>query len=222
MSIGPIGRMLVAEAIRRYHAPAGTPRLPHLRNVVLGLPGAAVGSGRLLLRRYLQHPRVPGFFVLNPSRTYGFSYHAEHFPSQDSRVMLSDAVDRFGLPRLRVDLRFDERDALALFRAHELMRDWFTNTGMGTLRYRQPPAETPAAILACARHGTHQIGTARMAASSRDGVVDVNLATFGVTNLYVASSAVFPTSGQANPTLTIVAFAARLAQYLAASAARSG
>jgi len=37
----------------------------------------------------------------------------------------------------------------------------------------------------------------------------------------VLGSAVFPTSGQANPTLSIVAFAARLAEKLAAAPALS-
>jgi choline dehydrogenase-like flavoprotein len=68
-------------------------------------------------------------------------------------------------------------------------------------------------------HGSHQIGSARMAANRRDGVVDGDLACFDSPNLYVLSSAVFPTSGQANPTLSIVAFAARLAEKLAAPAA---
>jgi choline dehydrogenase-like flavoprotein len=59
-------------------------------------------------------------------------------------------------------------------------------------------------------YGGHHIGTARMAASPRDGVVDENCRVFGMENLFVAGSAVFPTSGQANPTLTIVALALRL------------
>jgi choline dehydrogenase-like flavoprotein len=62
--------------------------------------------------------------------------------------------------------------------------------------------------------GGHHIGTARMAATARDGVVDRDCALFELPNLYVASSAVFCTSSHANPTLTIVALAIRLAGTL--------
>lgn len=214
MSIGPLGRLLVAEAIRRYHAPEGTARGPHLRNIALGLPSAIGGSARFLWQRHLSRWRMPGFFVRNPGRTYGLSYHAEHFPSAQSRVRLSDLRDCYGLSRLHVDLRFSKLDAQALFRAHELMRDWLAATGLGQLRYRQPAEQTVQAILDIARHGTHQIGTVRMASNALQGVVDGHLRCFGVPNLHVASSAVFPSSGQANPTLTLVALAMRLAARL--------
>jgi len=214
MSIGPVGRLLMAEAIRRYHAPEGTARGPHLANVLRDLPSAIGGSARFLYQRYLSRWRIPGFFIRNPNRTYGLSYHAEHLPSAGSRVTLSTEHDRFGLPRLRVDLRFGMQDAQALFRAHELMREWLEATGIGVLRYRQPAEDTPQAILAVAKHGTHQIGTVRMGTDRHTGIVDRNLRSFDVSNLYVASSAVFPSSGQANPTLTIVALATRLGAHL--------
>ena len=56
----------------------------------------------------------------------------------------------------------------------------------------------------------HHMGTTRMAASPREGVVDADCRVHGTTNLFVAGSSVFPTTGNANPTLTIVALALRL------------
>ena len=57
-----------------------------------------------------------------------------------------------------------------------------------------------------------------MGASPATGVVDRNGKVFGVNNLSIAGSAVFPTSSQANPTLTIVAMALRLADHLGRNA----
>jgi choline dehydrogenase-like flavoprotein len=91
---------------------------------------------------------------------------------------------------------------------------WLRDSGHGFLRYRQPEDQTVAAILAVAEHGTHQLGTTRMGRDRRDGVVDENLKTFDVSNLYVVGSSIFPTSSQANPTFTAVALAVRLAEHL--------
>jgi choline dehydrogenase-like flavoprotein len=65
--------------------------------------------------------------------------------------------------------------------------------------------------------GDHPMGTTRMSASPATGVVDANCRTFGLDNVFVASSSVFPRGGWSNPTLTIVALAARLADYLRAT-----
>ena len=73
-----------------------------------------------------------------------------------------------------------------------------------------------ARVLAQAPDGVHQIGTARMGANERAGVVDGDCRVFGSSNLFVAGSAVFPTSGQANPTFSAIALAVRLARYVAA------
>jgi choline dehydrogenase-like flavoprotein len=60
----------------------------------------------------------------------------------------------------------------------------------------------------------HHLGTTRMAADARRGVVDENCRLHETENLYVAGSSVFPSAGFANPTLTIVALAIRLADHL--------
>lgn len=58
------------------------------------------------------------------------------------------------------------------------------------------------------------MGTTRMHASPKHGVVDANCRVHGVNNLFVVGSSVFPTAGSANPTLTILALAIRLADHI--------
>ena len=65
------------------------------------------------------------------------------------------------------------------------------------------------------------MGTTRMSDDPATGVVDRNCRLFGMGNLYVAGSSVFPGFGHGTPTLTIVQLALRLAEHLAADEARS-
>ena len=60
----------------------------------------------------------------------------------------------------------------------------------------------------------HFMGTTWMHDNPRNGVVDADCRVHGVPNLFIAGSSVFPTGGFANPTLTIVALALRLATHL--------
>jgi choline dehydrogenase-like flavoprotein len=62
--------------------------------------------------------------------------------------------------------------------------------------------------------GWHHMGTTRMHASSREGVVNENCRLHGMQNLFVAGASCFPTAGSANPTFTIVAMTLRLADHL--------
>lgn len=215
MAAGPVARLLVAEAIRTRHVVPRMPILPHLHNVLRDLPRAAACAAMSMLHRHLTPMRLPGFYVRNRSMRYGLAYHAEQLPNPASRVRLTGAADRLGLPRLEIDLRFVAEDAASLVRTHELLGKWLATTGLGRLEYRQPAEENAAAIRAQARHGTHQIGLVRMASRAADGVVDGNLKSFDFENLFVVGAGVLPTSSQAAPTLTAMALAVRLADHLA-------
>jgi choline dehydrogenase-like flavoprotein len=61
---------------------------------------------------------------------------------------------------------------------------------------------------------SHHMGTTRMGEGPTEGVGDREGQVFGISNLFVAGSSVFPTGGTAGPTLTIVALALRLAHRL--------
>ena len=60
----------------------------------------------------------------------------------------------------------------------------------------------------------HPMGTTRMHDSPSQGVVDADCKVHGIANLFIASSSVFPTGGYANPTLTILALALRVADHV--------
>lgn len=135
----------------------------------------------------------------------------EQIPSASSRVTLGRRRDATGLRRLRLDWQrsaFDERTAR---RTVELLAAEFGRAGVGRVEVDPrgaPFKDVPVEI------GCHPMGAARMGEDPSASVVDADLRTHDLDNLHVCSSAVFPTSGHANPTLTIVALAHRLAHHL--------
>ncbi len=62
--------------------------------------------------------------------------------------------------------------------------------------------------------GWHHMGTTRMHADPKQGVVDPNCRVHGIENLYVAGASTFPTSGYANPVLTTIALVLRLGDHI--------
>jgi hypothetical protein len=135
----------------------------------------------------------------------------EQLPSANSRVTLGSKRDATGLPRVRVDWRPSAEDDRTGRRLVELLAAEFGRAGIGRIEIHprgRPYDEIPVEI------GCHPMGTARMSENAAAGVVDRDLRAHDVANLYVCSSAVFPTTGHANPTLTIVALAHRLADHL--------
>ena len=143
-----------------------------LRNLVRDAPRTLGFAPGFLWKNRVARMRLPGFFLRNPARRYGLEYHAEHLPHPESRLTLSETVDRLGLPRLRIDLRFSEADAAAVLRAHDALDDWLAATGSGGSTTARRAEARVAAVLAEAKHGNHQVGTIRMGSDRRSAVVD--------------------------------------------------
>jgi len=136
----------------------------------------------------------------------------EQAPNPDSRVTLTDARDAFGLRRVKLDWRMLPIDRRTVVRGEEIVDAELRRLGIGSTA-PLPPAEIeswPASL----EGGWHQLGTTRMHADVKHGVVDPNACVHGMSNLFIAGGSVFPTGGSAPPTLTIVALAVRLASYL--------
>lgn len=137
----------------------------------------------------------------------------EQFPtSQGSRVELAEAMDALGLRRARVIWTLAPEDKKTIRRAALAVAKNFAEAGLGFVRLH--PAMTNEALDPPVSPHAHHMGTTRMAKTSDWGVVDENCRMFGVRNLYLAGSSVFPTGGGGNPTMPLVQLALRLANHL--------
>ena len=172
----------------------------HVRNVVAGLGDVATSLGRQVRELFEPRPRLALRAVI------------EQTPSADSRVMLGERRDHYGMPRVQVDWRLNADDQRGLARLREIVRHEFGRLGLG--RLVEPEALGEAGWPASMTGGMHHMGTTRMHADPRQGVVDPDCRVHGLANLYVGGNSVFPTGGVVNPTLTIVALALRLADHL--------
>ena len=150
----------------------------------------------------------------------------EQAPNPDSRVMLSDERDATGMPRVRLDWRTSALDVASVRGLVEAIGRETARLGLGTVEPAEwladPSGEwkTDNLISAHPIGGYHHMGTTRMADDPAQGVTDGWGKVHGIENLHVAGSSLFPTSGWANPTLTIVALALRTADRLAQRAGR--
>jgi choline dehydrogenase-like flavoprotein len=133
-------------------------------------------------------------------------------PDADNRVELGSDRDAFGRPVARLQWRLRDPEIRSVARAYELLDAGLRASGAGRLETRASASGSARAYKGTV--GEHHLGTTRMHRDPRQGVVDGNVRVHGVDNLFVAGGSVFTTAGFANPTLTIVALAVRLAAHL--------
>ncbi|MGF1588234.1 MAG: FAD-dependent oxidoreductase [Pleurocapsa sp.] len=165
------------------------------------------GYGRFVAKR-----KIPALFVYSAANEYPLHYHSEQVPNPDSTVSLSEERDELGMRRLNIDLRFTDQDIESVVKAHQHWDRHLRKHECGYLEYLTDDLE--ASVWSQAGDGFHQVGTTRMSKHPSKGIVGSNCNIHGFDDLFVASSSTFVTSGQANSTFMIVAFALRLADYL--------
>ena len=220
------GQLVLSEAfVRRERVPGQCFWFPTGDAMPLAAISAARLRERLLGRRMLDDPMTEALTVISdPRAVLRYAWRRfrgpapreglvlrvvmEQAPDPDNRVRLSGVRDAFGVRQVELVLprRGDpRRQCRALGRAAAAL-------GLGGRRI----ARQMEILLRAGRMDFfwHHMGTTRMHADPRHGVVDADCRVHGVSNLFVAGSSVLPTSGTAGPTLTIVALALRLARHL--------
>ena len=145
-----------------------------------------------------------------PSNWVAIRSHIEQVPNPNSRVTLSDQKNLLGQSRVKLDWQFSPQDLKTLNRFHQLLNDGLLKMGFPIQLFDQNPDDWPHSLSV----GKHHMGTTRMHDDPKQGVVNSDCQIHGYSNVFVAGSSVFPTSGQSNPTLTIIALAIRLADKI--------
>lgn len=139
---------------------------------------------------------------------------SEQVPNPNSQITLSEQRDGLGQRKAKVNWQLAEEDLhttqVFIKTLGEQLAAHF-NTRIRIPEWLSSPYENWTAQF---RDVSHHMGTTRMSATAKEGVVDKNCRMHALDNLYVAGSSVFTTSGQVNPTLTIVSLALRLADHL--------
>ena len=146
-----------------------------------------------------------------PIRAVRLRNFMEMGPRRENRVTLSKRLDRFGMPLPHVHHDTSASDRHSLRVLHERLAAEVARLGLGEFVHGLPPEGEPWPV---DQDASHYIGTTRMGADPATSVLNTNCRLHKVANVYVAGSSVFPTSGNANPTYTIVALAIRLARHL--------
>ncbi|HYP14693.1 MAG TPA: GMC family oxidoreductase, partial [Bryobacteraceae bacterium] len=152
---------------------------------------------------------------LNATYHYGdLFFTTEQIPNRNSRVRLSHSEkDRHGYPIACIGWQLGDED----YRAFERYTRLLFSDALRSEQYAMVEQDPRNECLQTFRSSAHHLGTARMARSPKEGVVDKNLRVFGTDNLFVCDGSVFPTAGGVNPAFTIMALSRRLGHHLLSS-----
>lgn len=184
-----------------------------LRLAVGGLPAVARGA----YRRF-----ALGRSSTAEPATIWIQTHSEQAPNPDSRIVLGRERDVLGSPVARIEWRLTELERRTAETMAQTLAEELARLGLAQTRPADWLADPAGSWESRFGDAYHHAGATRMAADPAHGVVDPDCRVHGVAGLYVAGSSVFPTSGFANPTLTIVAMALRLADHLRGRVGVSG
>jgi choline dehydrogenase-like flavoprotein len=189
----------------------------HVSEVIM-LPRTIASSVRQIVPlayRYAKQRRIGSF----ADRNAYLRVSTEQPIRAESKIVLSSQErDRYGIPRLVVNwIRADaELNSLREFTA--AVQHWLEEEKIAKVHIDPSLDRMESAFFNKVDDGLHHAGTTRMGLSPETSVVNPDLRVHGTNNFYVCGASVFPSSGCANPTLTAMALAVRLANTIATHA----
>jgi nucleoside-diphosphate-sugar epimerase len=152
-----------------------------------------------------------------PNANLHIFIRTEQLPHWHNRICLSDEEDALHLPKLRLEWKKTDADE-KVFRVtiEKIDRYWKDHlANICDLEWKPEVLNSEVGMVHLTMDLAHPAGSTRMGTSPLDSVVDPHLRVHRIENLSIASASVFPSSGSANPTLTIMYLAMRAADAVA-------
>jgi choline dehydrogenase-like flavoprotein len=154
--------------------------------------------------------------------------YGECLPYVDNKLELNaDALDEWGIPTLRIDVRWRENEEQMAERIERDLRAMVAAAGGSVVAaagsagsVRRHLAERVRKAGSIPGAFVHEIGGARMGASPDHSVVNAYCQVWDAKNVFVTDGACWPTAGWQNPTLTMMAITARSCSFIADAFAR--
>jgi choline dehydrogenase-like flavoprotein len=163
--------------------------------------GAPTSDAQALAKQGMRGIALRRALADRTSKQIRFGTLTEQLPDPANRIVPDPVLrDRLGIPRPRIAYRIDDYTRAGLAEARRIHQEAFAKLGATEIAHN-PDEQFQGA--------GHVMGTARMGADPKSSVVNADLRAHDHPNLFVEGSAVFPTGGSANPTLTIAALALR-------------
>jgi hypothetical protein len=167
-----------------------------------------------LIQRYVRERRVLAMM----DQGVDLAFQCEQIPRPDSRITLVNCFDAAdGLPSVVLDWRTGSNEPAFLLASASRFAHYFDRTGCAELKVNPALLEDAPAFLSRMRDTSHPAGGLCMSRDRAGGATDPEGRIWGAPNVYATGASVLATSGEANITLTALAFALRLADLLSAS-----
>ncbi|MCP9825033.1 GMC oxidoreductase [Synechococcus sp. EJ6-Ellesmere] len=143
---------------------------------------------------------------------------SEQPATSESCVTLADTLDPFGLKQACIHWTIDPVVGKGIAAFSQLLKSELKGLNICELKLDPMLSLLPQEIVNLTSDVNHHMGGAKMSSTPEGGVVDQWMRPWGVTNLFVCSASVFPTSSHSNPTLTLLALCSRLLTRLSSLA----
>ncbi|HKW18823.1 MAG TPA: GMC family oxidoreductase [Terriglobales bacterium] len=205
---------------------SGDDTLQAMKNVYGAIKRRQVGRRELVnfLRATRRPSRVlvPSWYYAVRGRSFApaariqINLTSEQEPNPESRIQLANRTDALGMPLASVGWKLTNLTWHTMKEYAALLVGEFRRIGLGQIELEPWLRDDSVDWAQYITDQNHHMGTTRMHDSPNEGVVASDCRVHGISNLFIGSSAVFPTSGHSNPTLTIIALCIRIADQLKA------